>query len=351
MQLYEMDSAKIVKIVVPVLAVVAIIVYLFLREMVLKVNQLVQESKMAREIEKMRSPATPTAAKQVIVRQTDLYGRLSEQGKKLHEAAEQLLQQGEIIEAASIFESINFQRRAIDILEQSGRIKEAAAILLKMNIPQRAAVVYERNGYFADAAHLFTQIGKHDLAGKCYEKMAETNFHFWHQAAEAYYQSGMLENAIQAYSKVLATQQVVKLALSSNKYALLVNYMSHPHNAYQVLSGMNPVEFERILAATGGTPAFAQQLATWVQCRPEPAFLNAVLQKISSEIDIALFFWRSLSEGGIRQILTLLAQNPAMGTAGQLRLHAEVMMQLQQAAYGGYLLQLAALREETRIAA
>ncbi|MEN9529753.1 MAG: hypothetical protein RI932_1626, partial [Pseudomonadota bacterium] len=76
---------------------------------------------------------------------------LNQAQERRKKEAMNLLNAEDFIGAARLFEEINMQREAIDILENHGYLDEAAAILMKIKRPNRAAVIYERNKNYEQA--------------------------------------------------------------------------------------------------------------------------------------------------------------------------------------------------------
>lgn len=119
----------------------------------------------------------------VRVRQTDLIENMDRSAKMVHRQAELLEQEGRHREAASLFESINFQRRAIDILEKNGFIKEACEILVRLNSTNRAAIICERNQMDELAAHYYALANMDEKAGNALLRLAGKDYHYYEKAA------------------------------------------------------------------------------------------------------------------------------------------------------------------------
>ncbi|MBC7660128.1 MAG: hypothetical protein H7249_10500, partial [Chitinophagaceae bacterium] len=198
------DLAILAKYLLPASIIILIVLYLFFRRLVISYVALKTQVQAAEKAAQMRRIGQPPAKTEpIIVRRTDLYDQLTPQQKIVHKQAEDLAVQKNFREASKLFESINFQRKAIDLLEFNGFIEDAAQILLRMKVPYRAAIIYDRNGQFVRAAECFALDGKHDSAARSFEKAAGADYHFFKNAGQAFLTAGMTDNALEVYGKIL----------------------------------------------------------------------------------------------------------------------------------------------------
>ena len=84
--------------------------------------------------------------------------------RKVVNRAEALAAKGNFIEAASVYQSIDMPREAIDILEKNDLVAEAAAILLNLGSYQRAGALFARNKHFSEAAKAYIKANNHKEA-------------------------------------------------------------------------------------------------------------------------------------------------------------------------------------------
>ncbi|MBC7661811.1 MAG: hypothetical protein H7249_19115, partial [Chitinophagaceae bacterium] len=198
-------------------------------------------------------------------------------------------------EASKLFESINFQRKAIDLLEFNGFIEDAAKILLRMKVPYRAAIIYDRNGQFVRAAECFALDGKHDSAARSFEKAAGADYHFFKNAGQAFLTAGMTDNALEVYGKILQSQDVLKIGFGSQKYEFLAVYMANPYNAKYVLENVTSEQLAAFIESLGLRPDFVQNMSVWVLYRHDLKFFDSILFKLNGHEELAALFWSHIS--------------------------------------------------------
>ena len=115
--------------------------------------------------------------------------------------------------AASLFESINLYREAIDALEQAGFIQDAADVLFRMGVPERAGVILVRNKKYKEAMGAFNAAKKYDFAAKAAKKGGLLD-----EAAKFYEKSGMYAQAAECYVEVGNHSEAAKKFIQAGQH-------------------------------------------------------------------------------------------------------------------------------------
>ncbi len=347
MKRLPLDLVTLSKFLLPAVLVAMVFVYIFLRNFILSYKDLKNKVKAHGNAAKLRQGAAQpaAAAAPVIVRRTDLYDQLTPAQKLIHKQAEDLAAHKNFREASRLFESIGFQRKAIDLLEFNGLIEDAAQILMRMNVPYRAAIIYDRNNQFAKAAECFTLDSKHDNAARSYEKAAAIDFHYYKKAGESYFAAGMIDNCLEAYSKVLLTADILKICLGSGKYEFLASYMADPYNAKQILEHMTAEQIQKLVGAIGLRPNWVQSMSVWVLYHHELAFFHSLLHKLISSQDLSVLFWSHISAAYCNHLHDSLARTPLVFLQETYEYHGTVLIAMKRTQLGEFFLSCAAVNQ------
>lgn len=319
----KVDMALFAKFMLPAAIVVLILIYIFLRKIVISYIELRRKVRVQEHAMRMRQGGQKT--EQAIVRKTDIFEQLTAQQKAVHKQAEALAAQKNFREAARLFESINFQRKAIDLLEFNGFVDEAAQTLLRMKVPFRAAVVYERNHQFVKAAECFIMDQKHDSAARAYDKAAVQDFHLFLKAAESYKTAGMVDQCLDAYAKVLKTAEIVKIAFGSQKFETLATYMADPYVARDVLTMVSLDQAKDLVTRLNLRPSWVQSMTLWVLYQPDLGFLQIILNRLVDEEHLAQLFWSRLTSAYLKYLHQELTKQPEALTSRIYTYHAGIL--------------------------
>jgi|GEM_PF-5948964 len=122
---------------------------------------------------------------------------LSGEEKNQHEHASKLLEEGQHVSAAKLFESLGMVRETVNAYQDAGLHAHAARALMRINRPHRAGIVFARGEMWADAARCFLIADMHDEAAKCYMQTGQ-----FEDAAKAYNKVEDYANAASAFAKI-----------------------------------------------------------------------------------------------------------------------------------------------------
>jgi len=333
-----LDLGVLAKYLLPATILAGIIIYLLLRSIIVYFWAATHTTKVQKKVGELRK-AKPKAAP-VAVRKTDLFAQLTSEQKKVYMRAKELAELQQFVEAAKLFESINFQRKAIDVLEKSGHIDEACAILLRMGVPYRAAVLYERNGRYQKASEYFMRDGKPEQAARCFEKLAEKDFTFFRRAGECYFKANLIDSGLLAFSRLDASHEVLQIALEHQRFEFLQRYLDLPFHAQVLLPQLTPPQIESLVTALALTPQSALSLALWTMYRPDETLIMAALQKLRNK-ELAQAFWSRLDDGFCEFICGLLPTLTQLPAVDVLLMHIEALLALGKLNYAERLRALA----------
>ncbi len=327
MRIEEIDIRAAAKYLIPAFCLVVVLIYLFVRAIVVRYLFAQQHAKMSDKAIQMRGGPgmnpPPT-----IVRKTDLYAKLNRHQRKLHAHAEALFQHKKFRESAQIFESIGFQRKAVDVLEHNGFIDDAAHVLLRMNLLNRAGVLYERNGRYDKAIEFYAKENKLDLIGKVYEKMAWKDYRFYREAADFFLRAGLIDQSLAALTKIVQRDEIMRICLNAKRFDFLWNYLHIPHNAAAILPQLNRKELETLLEPIAPTPQVALVFSSWLAYYPKADLFGLVLVKLSADQQLATILWSSLSDHTVGLLLPLVGQLQPPLQSGVASVYTHVLAQL-----------------------
>jgi hypothetical protein len=277
------------------IAVVTLVVFAFrpaIKRMGNYVANLYFERAATKAAIRMRKPGPPTGA--VRVRQTDRFATMSGADRHTYRRAELALMQGQVREAAQLFESIKFQRRAIDELEKVGLVDDACAVLLRLNVPGRAGAIYEKHRQFDRAAHYYQVANQHDAAGKALLKLAETDASALPRAGEAFAKANKALEAFDAYAAGLCIAQAVRTAVHFNLAGPLIELAADPSSWAEVAACLTPDERDALVRLAPTWPRSGRLLAGWVRPASSRTLVAEILRKTAVREDTALAFWAAL---------------------------------------------------------
>jgi len=333
MKIPILDLGVMAKYLLPAFIAASIVLYLLIRSIVVYFLDNTRKSKVHKKVAELRQDLAPKAPQQT-VRKTDLFAQLTADQKKTYMLAKDLVERKLFMEAAQLFESINFPRKAIDILENNGLVDEACSILLRIGVPYRAAVVYERNAQFLKASEYFLQDGKLDMAARNFERHAESDFHYFRQAGDCYMQTGLIESALLAYSRLDMSEEVVRICLEKQKFEFLHRYLDLPFHAQTLLPRLSKIHLEALVNALPMTPQSSISLALWTLYRPEESLVLAALTKFSKNKELAQHYWTHLDDSFCEYICNMLPGQVVLATAELLQVHVEALFAIGRPQYG-----------------
>ncbi len=337
------DLGILAKFFIPAFILCAVLAYLALRRIVVYFWNGRTRSLAKKKVEAAGQVQVPIAVPAVpapTARKTDRFDQLSSEQKRIYMQAKDLVDQKMFVEAAKLFETINFQRKAIDTLESAGFIDEACAILLRMGAPYRAAVIYERNNLFLKAGEYYLQDGKLDLAARCYEKLAEKNFPYFRQAGDYFLQAGLIDSCLQAYSRLELKDEILRICLEHSKQEFLVRYLDLPHHAQSLLPQLTAPQLQDLAASLGPTPQSAMSLAHWTMYRPDEAMVLAVIAKLSASKDLAQIYWAQLDDNFCNFICGVLNTQSKPLPLESIHIHVEALQALGRTLFAEQLIAL-----------
>jgi tetratricopeptide (TPR) repeat protein len=341
------DLGVLAKYLLPATIVAGIVVYLFVRSIIVYFWQATHKEKVQKKVGQLRkAQAKPNP---VVVRKTDLFAQLTSEQKKIYMRAMELADLQQVVDAAKMLESIQFQRKAIDLLETNGYIDEACGILLRMNVPYRAAVLYERNGQHLKAGEYFLRDNKPEQAARCFEKIAEKDYNFFRRAADCYRKAGLIDSALTALARLDASSEILALALEHQRYEFLHRYLDLPFHAQALLTQMEPVQLQGMIRALALTPQGALTLSHWTMYRPDESMVLGSLQKLGKHKELAKLFWARLDEGFCDFICGLLPSVKILPAAELLQMHAEVLEGLGRLSYAARMRVVAGANADSKV--
>ena len=224
--------------------------------------------------------------------------------------ADELSIEGKYREAAALYIEVNFQRKAIDLLEKNQLVDEAARVLNDMKLPVRAGVVYERNNQAVKAAECFIRGKRYDLAAKQYEVAASTNPSYYRDAA-AYYEKGeMMQDSLRCLHKLLRGDEIFRICMETVDYSRLAFYASLPSYSANFLHRLRDEELAEMVSRMELTSDNSFNLAYWFRVRPDRSMLGQALKWSAARPDLAAVFWRSIRPRDAKVMQSLMSQKP-----------------------------------------
>lgn len=319
-------------------ALLAIVIfYVLIRTYVLKISELKKSVRPASPAKK--PPPTPEEARG-FTRKTDLMDQLSPEGKKIHRQAEELVKLGDLRQAARLFVSIGFQRRAIDILEHNGFIDEACHILMDMKAVHRAGALYERNGMLLNAAQCYEQANHHVQAGKAYHAAAYelTDPALLKKALLSYEKAAKFEEFFDVCFRLNDIPELVRVAKAQRHYSSLLKYCKLPLHTKAITKEINPYILEHMVTDLKPFPGDLITLAHLLTHMNNEGLYRSILEL--SRTKQLLEFWEFVPEETAIKLCQYLAKSPFEIPKETLKSHGEAMMQFHHQKAGSYILSL-----------
>lgn len=252
----------------------------------------------------MRSGHVPKVYSRI--RQTDIKSRLTRSDLAIFRKAEKLEAQMQYLEAASLFERVRFQRRAIDILERAGLITEAAQVLIRLNAPGRAAAIYERNARLELAWKYYQIAGQYKDAGLVCHKLAAFDNRMFVQAAECFIRAKEFDLALDAMAQLLSHDEIARYGMMHRRFNFLTNYMRHPENAQKIFLLLGSTQLATLIDSAPPSPQTAQTFVTWSECCNQPQLIRGLVYYLSKYSALASTYWKLLSKNGQSTVLDVL---------------------------------------------
>ena len=255
--------------------------------------------------------------KPIAVRQTDISSQMSREDRNKYRFAEDLAFKGRIKEAAVIFESIKFQRKAIDLLEGAGFIDDACAVLARIKAIGRAGVVYERHQMLEKAAHCYTLANQNESAGKVYCRLAAKDYRFFTSAYEAFAKDEKWDAMLNAAGEVLATTKIVEVALTQGKADFLGSYLANYRLAQATFPQLSNSQLTNFFTTLSRTPKFVAYARTWAESVGSEHFDAEMLTFVSQKEELCNFFWGDLNETAKNRLIEIVKNSSQLNASAR----------------------------------
>jgi hypothetical protein len=312
-----MDQASVTKIVLfgLLLVGIALLVVRILKPFINYVENRIFEKQTAKAVAKMRDGKKDN--KPIAVRQTDISTNMSREDRNKYRHAENLAFKGQVQEAAAIFESIKFQRKAIDILEAAGFIDDACAVLRRLNAIGRAGVVYERHQMLEKAAHCYSLANQNESAGKVFCRLAINDYRFYISAYEAFAKDGKWDAMLSAASEVLASTKIVEVALTRNKADFLGTYLANDRLAQATFPHLSDSQISTFFTTLPSTPRFVAYARSWADVESREHVDVALLTFVSQKSELCKFFWTDLKSDARARLSAIVTHSTLLSAAAR----------------------------------
>ena len=310
-----MDQSSLTKIILfgLVLVGVALLALRILKLLINYVENKIFEKQTAKAIAKMRDGKKDH--KPIAVRQTDIATNMSREDRNWYRQAENLAFNGQVREAAAIFERIKFQRKAIDILEAGGFIDDACAVLRRLNAIGRAGVVYERHQMLEKAAHCYTLANQNESAGKVYCRLAINDYRYYVSAYEAFAKDGKWDAMLNAASEVLASAKIVEIALTRNKADFLGLYLANDRLAVATFPHLSDSQIATFFSTLPRTPRYVAYARSWADLEIREHFDVELLTFVGQKSELCKFFWTDLRSDTKTRLAAILTQSTVLSSS------------------------------------
>jgi hypothetical protein len=325
----------------PTFLVVGLIVYFFLRGIILALIDLVRKpndtlpkkshpgflaiffgsSRVSKEKPKA-APSDDSAAES----EEEPRPFLTEEKIQIYRMAKVLFQQNKIVEAAQMLETIDLAEKAFRILVKHDKVDEAAATLMRMKAPDRAAALYEKHQKFSQASELYMQLENWPKAAHCFDQLAKRDSQFYYMASECYLKAELLNEALTARAKMGLVEDVFQLCVTHKNWVFLGRYLEFPAYAYRILPLVDANLLEEFFMELELVPHTALLLAHWLNYRSDDAMVLTILRKFGENTVLASMFWQHLDHYGFETMSQrTLALRSTLNSA-VTKTHAEALL-------------------------
>jgi tetratricopeptide (TPR) repeat protein len=213
---------------------------------------------------------------------------LSKTQEKRKQEAIMLVNSEDFVGAARIFEEVNMQREAIEILEKHGYLDEAAAILMKINRPNRAAVIYERNRNFAQATAYYLRAKMLEDAKRCFKKIESFDFGLSSELALLFSEAGDKSEAFRIFATINDRARILKIARDTMAFTELAVFLDKQVNRALLLDSISVEDLEKILESMPSDKTHPlQRVLLWINEGNRGDFLLPAIKYIGDKRDVA----------------------------------------------------------------
>jgi len=300
------NQDQILKIIVIGLGlfIVGVIVVRILKPVIAYFENWIFKNQTERNIARMRE--ANREKKPIVVRKTDNSRQMTRDHRQKYQLAQDLVYKGQVKEAAHIFESINFQRNAVNVLEAAGFIDEACDVLKRLNAIGRAGAIYERHQMLEKAAYCYTHANQHESAGKMYCRMAKSDYRYFVSAYEAFARDSKWDAMLSAASEVLATSKIVEVALTCNKSEFLGSYLANSKIAEATLPLLSDDQVTGFFTTLPRTPKFVAYAQSWAEIVGSKHLDDELLKFVSHHSELCDFFWSDLKQEARERLMEVV---------------------------------------------
>lgn len=251
---------------------------------------------------------------------------LTEEKIQIYRMAKVLFQQNKIVEAAQMLETIDLAEKAVRVLVKHEKVDEAAATLMRMNAADRAAALLEKHQKFSQASEIYMQLENWGSAAQCFDQMAKQDSQFYYMASECYLKADRLNEALTARAKLGLVEDVFQLCVTHKNWQFLGRYLEFPAYAYRILPLFDANLLEEFFMELEPVPHTALLLAHWLNYRSDDAIVQTILRKFEGNITLASMFWQHLDHYGFETMSQkTLAMRHALNP-GLVKTHAEALL-------------------------
>ncbi|MBM3381497.1 MAG: hypothetical protein FJY29_03555 [Betaproteobacteria bacterium] len=304
------DNAMLAKLMQPqnMVAALILVACLFFIWRMMRGDSASQSKKNMAGMPKSAPERNPFSANKNGGLRTQDNNNLNQAQEKRKQEAMTLINIEDFVGAARIFEEINMQREAIDVLENHGLLDEAAAILMKMNRPNRAAVIYERNKNFEKATAYFLRAKMLEDAKRCFKKIESFDFGLSSELALLFADAGDKSEAFRILATINDRARILKIARDTSAYLELALFLDKQANRTLLLDSISIEDLEKTLQNMPTDKTHPLQRALlWINESHRGDFLLPTLQRIGDRRDVAQKLMEQVN-GETLSNLTILLQ-------------------------------------------
>jgi hypothetical protein len=221
---------------------------------------------------------------------------LNQAQERRKKEAMNLLNAEDFIGAARLFEEINMQREAIDILENHGYLDEAAAILMKIKRPNRAAVIYERNKNYEQATAYYLRAKMLEDAKRCFKKIEKFDFGLSSELALLFAEAGDKNEAFRILASINDRARILKIARDSKAYMEILLFLDKQVNRALLLDSISVEDLENILQSMPADKTHPlQRVLLWINEGNRGDFLLTTVKYVGDSRGVAQKFMEQVN--------------------------------------------------------
>jgi hypothetical protein len=205
---------------------------------------------------------------------------------------------------------------------------EAAALMLQRDDRvEEAAELLENKMRLKEAVEVYTYLENWPKVAICFEKLAQEDHRYLHEAGEAYLKCLRIDDAIRVKARLGEADEVYSLCSKHSRWRSLSNYLSSPRYAYQILPQLSVAQLDDLLKSMDPAPHSALLMAQWTHYRSDATMVRTLLLALQKQPKLSSLFWKTLDFGALHAMIQGIESQAGQLDSALLKTHASALLE------------------------